>query len=74
MSEWISVKDRLPTKGINVCVFMPTAIGWLDGVHMICWLSTIKDDLVFLSAETDKRYRISSVSHWMPLTKPPEES
>lgn len=59
MSEWISVKDRLPNRKDKVLVF--DQYGNID-VSMFGWTSF--DD--FDSIETQ-------VTHWMPLPEPPRE-
>jgi hypothetical protein len=56
--QWISVKDRLPEDASDVL------IAWADGVSEGCFC--------------DERWRregrmLRSVTHWMPLPKPPEE-
>ena len=56
--QWISVKDRLPEDSSDVL------IAWADGVSEGCFC--------------DERWcregrMLRSVTHWMPLPKPPEE-
>ena len=65
MSEWISVKDRLPLKHIGVIVWVEAGSwgkGFLDADGR--WRSF---DTSF-SLET----YIPMVTHWMPLPEPPE--
>jgi len=67
MSEWISVKDRLPEMGVSVlgmtkknpfCGYAPAVVvrlknGWSqDALHEY----------------------VTNVTHWMPLPAPPEET
>jgi hypothetical protein len=58
MSEWISVKDRLPEDASNVL------IAWADGVSEACFCDDgwCRDGRMLLW-----------VTHWMPLPKSPEE-
>lgn len=66
MTEWISVKDRLPELGIPVAIL-------LDGNYML-------PDIAYRSSKIRgnpwcSRYavRVDSVTHWMPLPEPPKE-
>lgn len=68
MSEWISVKDRLPER--KGC-YLATVRHWVDCkpvVREIFWNGTD-----WLSCE--KRLEVSPkrVTHWMPLPEPPGE-
>jgi len=63
MSEWISVKDKVPRKGQTVIVFqdyyaveIQRYLGNLDGLP-----------------EWDKPCA-GNPTHWMPLPEPPKES
>lgn len=61
MSEWISVKDRLPENNNPILVYMPEEKGWLRyGISI-----GIIDD------GTDDK---DEVTHWMPLPLPPNEN
>ena len=66
MSEWISVKDRLPeTKGEYLVVYNPC--------HWDCVEDETKvgiDSFRGKSAWAKKKYQ--RVTHWMPLPNPPE--
>jgi hypothetical protein len=63
MSEWISVKDRLPANRTSVLVWCPerrnkyTAY-WADGewTHFAGFFSFVEEE----------------VTHWMPLPEPPK--
>ena len=66
MSEWISVRDRLPEAGgYVVCIakrnpfsrFMPM----VARIEKNGWVNPITEQY------------ISEVTHWMPLPEPPEE-
>lgn len=58
MSEWISVKDRLPNEKTRVLVFVPHGNRKIDIDGMVgrIWV----------------RWN-GRVTHWMPLPEPPEE-
>ena len=72
MSEWISVKDRLPEK--KDYVYWRTD----DLFYVLCYVkSTGKMDLAF----KDGKYwqdrhgnRLRYVTHWMSLPEPPKEN
>ena len=70
MSEWISVKDRLPEKnGSYLCYYMRSKIRdkenwevkqlyWEHNVWLLsCYLLTV----------------VNTVTHWTPLPEPPKE-
>ena len=66
MSEWISVKDKLPDAGgYVVCIakrnpfsrFMPM----VARIEKNGWVNPITEQY------------ISEITHWMPLPEPPEE-
>lgn len=58
MSEWISVKDRLPEEKTRVLVFVPR--------------SGLKIDTDRIVGRIWVRWN-GRVTHWMPLPEPPEE-
>lgn len=69
MSEWISVKDRLPEENRNVLVFSDlwTVVG--AQIKEGLWVNDAGGtDLV-----TSKRGQDSEVTHWMELPAPPKE-
>ena len=66
MSEWISVKERLPELNVDVLIYVHFTVHDITFKHCtvalfdgICW-----DD--------DGLYSRNSVTHWMPVPKPPE--
>ena len=66
MSEWVSVKDRLPDgmEDVLVCVFWherwQTLIGWCR-----------KSDEQWYAYISHGERSVENVSHWMPLPQPP---
>ncbi len=64
MSEWISVKDRLPEEGMFV-------LG-TDGKKVYFWKSQVTDELLnlFPISITDE----VKTTYWMPLPNPPKEN
>lgn len=60
MSEWISVKDRLPSRTMKV-------ITW-NGISINMDIYSETTGLFFTGADNDRL----SVTHWMPLPEPPE--
>lgn len=73
MSEWISVRDRLPEKSMKVLAYAPNpyipeargTIMVLDYSHR--WKAFNAFD------STDAEYAIKDVTHWMTLPEAPEE-
>ena len=66
MSEWISVKDRLPERGVEVLV--------TDGIHyMVTWCENTNDGVKWVdNYYTYVNVRFKEVTHWMPLPEPPK--
>lgn len=63
MSEWISVKNRLPDK---------------DGKYLVCGkvaLSDIHGEPIRLARFTERKEWLTSLSvkYWMPLPEPPKD-
>lgn len=67
MSEWISVKDRLPEKGQDVLLLTD----WFGGASFITigYLGGTR----WISYEIGRANVGIHVTHWMPLPEPPEE-
>ena len=66
MSEWISVKDKMPEPRIDVLVFNQfngIKIGWCDKTRLF-------KDLEWLVYGSDEE---PFITHWMPLPNPPKE-
>ena len=66
MSEWISVKDKLPEEFENVIAFNRRGRGKACDMD-ICWWNGYSFD------RCGKR-PYSNVTHWMPLPEPPKEA
>lgn len=70
MSEWISVKDRLPGKGNDVLMYFDTgnmAVGfWHDGDECFTFWSAYADYGWYTDCDFEP-------THWMPLPEPPKE-
>ena len=65
MSEWISVKDRLPQAKEYVLIYDPNH-------RNICKAWYVGDIDVWFSNEYFPQF--TNITHWMPLPKPPKES
>lgn len=66
MSEWISVKDRLPNKeGIYICV--------LDLTPMVGFKYRTIETVRYSGRWLYDSKEINYVTHWMPLPEPPKE-
>ena len=62
MSEWVSVKNKMPLQGQDVLFVSDMAIGILKGWH------DLENKRWFTS---DEIYYDNEVTHWMPLPEPP---
>ena len=60
MTEWISVKDRLPKLFEDVLTYDG------DGGIRINWLEELVDEVAYFA------YGGKYVTHWMPLPEPPK--
>lgn len=67
MSEWISVKDRLPEFGQAVLIY--TEYGKYD----VCDIARDSDGDIMWHNFIRPRHTNGSVTHWQPLPKPPKE-
>ena len=63
MTDWISVKDRLPEPGEYILVYCPTR------KYAPVWLGWYWEDFFYLFEQDD-----DDVTHWMPMPKPPQEA
>lgn len=63
MSEWISVKDRLPSAGESVICYRAD-----DGWQVIC--DYMDDDFFYICDDELTIYH--AITHWMPLPEPPK--
>lgn len=61
MSEWISVKDRLPGAETDV-------LGWDGAAHLVVTLWA--HDGCFHECMECRRW---DITHWMPLPEPPKD-
>ena len=79
MSEWISVKNRLPDGYDDVLVYVVEHRSWWDDEYVEPGkkISTLKHDTYSYMAiqYLDKYEDISrtNITHWMPLPEPPKE-
>ena len=74
MSEWVSVKDRLPMFGCEVLVVnddgkCSVAVRTEESIHMMCW--QIKYTVYDSDCWDDDDCGV--ITHWMPLPEPPKE-
>lgn len=76
MTNWISVKDRLPKDTNDVMVYIGDviAIGYIDadGEWDISPVPDMVSEPDQLSSWLDSRL-IKPPTHWMPLPEPPKE-
>jgi hypothetical protein len=63
MSEWISVKDQMPENRQYVDILVDGRYRKTDYEY--------EGDGVFYEDNYDITYSVGSVTHWMPLPKPP---
>ena len=64
MSEWISVKDRLPTK-MQLCVY------WIKKPNMDI-SSGFPDSGFYFDNGFERESDFGEITHWMPLKRPSE--
>ena len=71
MSEWISVKDRLPEMGIYVLVSCTMKVrDSIDYRNAVVMAFTCDEG--FVDTELDEVIT-EGTTHWMPLPEPPKE-
>ena len=75
MSDWISVKDRLPE---CICSVMSYAENKPDGFKFGIWhkIPIHPDDIKNANDPCEPKYQwqpYDEVTHWMPLPEPPKQ-
>lgn len=76
MSDWISVKDRLPNKGDIVLAYCQKIIGEIRYVLDCPTIAKIEWENIDCSNIPDTDYFsvwAENITHWMPLPEPPKE-
>lgn len=86
MSEWISVKDRLPEEEKDVLILVketdntfgtghPDVYYWQFVGWMIdgCWETVYCHGNRAIAEENARGGSVHEVTHWMPLPEPPKE-
>jgi hypothetical protein len=66
MSNWISVKDKMPW-----CNSQVIALSFAHGAPR-GWIAVYNEDGEWWAQITIKQELISDVTHWMPLPEPPK--
>lgn len=67
MSEWVSVKDRLPDeKGRYLVAFYPCQWDHVSKTALYTGIDTFRGKAAWAKRKYQK------VTHWMPLPQPPE--
>lgn len=66
-NEWISIKDRLPTKNEEVLVYRGGHIGNMINVYTYLDDNKWEDDYGYWN-----RTENEGITHWMLLPKPPK--
>jgi|TARA_R110000824_G_scaffold28439_1_gene95570 hypothetical protein len=66
MSDWISVKDRLPNMHQKVLAL--TTDYDLDPCHALVTFNGVKEGFLGIGGRKDK-----DITHWMPLPPTPEQ-
>lgn len=67
MSEWISVKDRLPKTDDYYLIY-----GLNDDMRLGYWSTKYNKFIAFDDDGYD--YELYHITHWQPLPEPPKES
>lgn len=71
MSEWVSVKDRLPETDDMVLVLASGKPR--ENITLVDAFELAEYDPEGWSLETYPEWMDAKVTHWMPLPEPPEE-
>ena len=75
MSDWISVKDRMPESGSTVLVLRNDRYLYNGSEFRNLIIQTAiccNDDYKSKIFVSDNKYYLPHVTHWMPLPQPPE--
>lgn len=73
MSEWISVKDRLPQRHQMGSIFIVALYNKKTDESFVKPLHYIMDEWFSTLDEEPLNYRYK-VTHWMPLPEPPKDN
>lgn len=68
--KWISVKDRLPERGIEVLIYVNCK--WIVPYRILARLGYKYDNSKVFNTGDDK-IDLDEVSHWTPLPPPPRK-
>lgn len=83
MSEWISVKDRLPEEGLLEGRVQVTVLACTKAKKVIIASRVFEFERKFKYGEVEKIYPANwswsrsmnnKITHWMPLPDPPKEN
>lgn len=72
MTDWISVKDRLPTKHVKVIVAVKTSFGYSICMASFCGDGSWEESTFFETYGEMRFDENEPVIAWMPLPTPPE--
>ena len=67
MSEWISVKDKMPKPFVSVLGYMPDAVPFPEVRE--CYCIGDSDKKFFFPALSERH----EISHWAEMPEPPKE-
>ena len=67
MSEWVSVKDKMPEPFVSVLGYMPDAAPFPEVRE--CYCTGDSDKKFFVPALSERH----EISHWAELPEPPKE-
>lgn len=76
MAEWISVKDRLPSReGLmeDESEYVLVSLSWPDGIQDVTICGYEKDGWSTWDGFGFTKYSKEHITHWMPLPEPPKE-
>jgi hypothetical protein len=71
ISQWISVKDRLPNDGERVLIYVPKT----QNKYYVATFYTLRDEIKFAMNIYGMSYcwYANDVTHWQPLPEPPKD-